>query len=221
MLLVVLAAGAVIFGVPMVIVVGTLAVSLLPISLAVVVVLAASALSVFLHKRRHSDHVPDEGDLLRQFSGRVSAGATIRSTVADAAMVAVPARARRLAALGLPMAEVGDAMTPVLPVNGAAFRAICSFSEHTGAAIASALAVLAERADDATELARQRRVSLAQVKLSAIVVGLVPIALSIGLLAVRGVPEPGGAVIVVPMIAGVTLQVVGTAIVFRVASRAS
>ena len=215
-----LAAGAALFGVPMVIVIGTLAVSFLPIPLAVVVVLVASAVSVIHRRRRRADQMPDEGTLLRQFSGRVSAGATIRSTIADAAMVSVPMRARRLAALGQPMADVGDAMTCVLPVNGAAFRAICSFSEHTGAAIASALAVLAERADDATELARQRRVSLAQVKLSAVVVGLVPIAVSFGLLAVRGIPEPGGAVIVVPIIVGVALQMIGTAVVFRVASRA-
>jgi len=221
MLLVVLATGAVLYRVPIAIVIGTLAVSFLPISLAVVVVFAASAVSVFLSRQKRADRKPGEGDLLRQFSGRVAAGATIRTTVTDAGMAAVPTRARRLAALGQPMTDVGDAMMPALPVNGAAFRAICSFSEHTGAAIAHALAVLAERADDATELARQRRVSLAQVKLSAVVVGLVPIGVSIGLLAARGIPEPGGAVIVVPMMVGIALQAVGTTVVFRVASRAN
>jgi Flp pilus assembly protein TadB len=119
------------------------------------------------------------------------------------------------------MTDVGEAMAPSLQTNGAAFRGICSFSEHTGAAISSALAVLAEHADDATERARQRRVSLAQVKLSAVVVGVVPIIVSLALIVARGVPDPGGTVIVLPMVAGVGLQLLGTAIVFRVASRST
>jgi hypothetical protein len=64
-------------------------------------------------------------------------------------------------------------------------------------------------------------VTLAQVKLSAVVVGLVPVAASIGLVALRGVPEPGGAVIVVPMIIGIAMQILGTGIVFAVASLAT
>ena len=220
MLVIVLAAGAILLGVPGVIVVGTVVLSLLPVPLALAGA-AAGAVGLALHKRAGFDRESDEGELLRQFSGRVSAGATIRSTIADPTIKDVPDHARRLATLGRPMADVGDALTSVFPVNGAAFRAICSFSEHTGAAISAALGVLADRADEATELARQRKVSLAQVKLSAIVVGIVPMAASIGLVAVRGIPDPGGAVIVVPMMVGIGLQVIGTAIVFRVASSAN
>jgi Flp pilus assembly protein TadB len=221
MLLVVLAAGALLVGVPTVIVAGVLVISFLPFPVVVAGVLVASVVSVSLHRRGRGGRSQDEGEVLRQISGRVSAGSTIRSTIADPTIDTVPVHARRLAALGRPMAEVGEALAPTLPINGAAFRAICSFSEHTGAAISSALVVLADRADEATEIARQRRVSLAQVKLSAVVVGLVPIAVSIALVVFRGIPSPGGALIVVPMIVGVSLEIVGTAIVFRVASRAN
>jgi Flp pilus assembly protein TadB len=220
MLVMVLAAGAILMGVPSVVVIGAVVLSLLPVPVALAGA-AVAAVGLALHKRAQSDRESDEGELLRQFSGRVSAGATIRSTIADPTIKDVPDHARRLATLGQPMADVGDALASVFPVNGAAFRAICSFSEHTGAAISAALGVLADLADEATELARQRKVSLAQVKLSAIVVGIVPMAASIGLIAVRGIPDPGGAVIVVSMMVGVGLQVIGTAIVFKVASGAN
>ncbi len=221
MLLVVLAAGAALARVPIAIVLATLALSLVPTPLAAAGVLIVAAVSIVRHKRVRAESGPSEGDILRQISARVAAGANIRSAITDPSNTAIPSRAQRLASLGQPMTDVGDALTQVFPVNGAAFRAICSFSEHTGAAISSALTVLAERADEAADLARQRRVSLAQVKLSATVVGLVPIAISVALVVLRGVPEPGGAVIVIPMVVGVALQIVGTAVVFRVASRAS
>lgn len=219
MLLAVIAAAALLLRLPIMIVVVMVALSLLPVPVAMAAVLAAGAASVAI-RARNAMPTDDESMLLRQLSGRVAAGATIRSTIADPSIVAIPDRARTLAALGRPMTDVGSAIEPVFPVNGAAFRAICSFSEHTGAALSTALSVLAERADEAAELVRQRRVVLAQVKLSAVVVGLVPIAASIGLLALRGVPEPGGAAIVAPMVLGVALQAVGTGIVFAVASRA-
>jgi Flp pilus assembly protein TadB len=172
-------------------------------------------------RKTRAASVSGEGDLLRQLAGRVSAGATIRSTISDPTISLVPRNARRLAALGVPMNDVAEALITVLPVNGQAFRAICAFSEHTGARISAALGILADRADDASELVRERKVTLAQVKLSAVVVGLVPIAASIGLVVLRGVPEPGGPVIVVPMVAGIALQVIGTAVVFTLASRAT
>ena len=221
MLLAVLLAGGILVGVPFVMVAGVLVASFLPVPLAVVGVLGIAFASVAARRRTRAASVTGEGDLLRVLSGRVSAGATIRSTIADPTVDLVPGHARRLAALGVSMADVAEAMITVFPVNGQAFRAICSFSEHTGARISAALAALADRADDASELERERKVALAQVKLSAVVVGLVPIAASIGLVALRGVPEPGGPAIVVPMVVGIALQVVGTAVVFTFASRAT
>ena len=221
MLLVLAMAGAMLFRVPIVIVAAMMAFSLLPIQLAIIAVVIVSGLSTVSERRNRNKRHPGEGELLRQISGRVAAGSTIRATIADPSVIAIPAQARRLAMLGQPMTDVGGALSLALPTNGAAFRAICSFSEHTGAAIAAALTLLAERADEAAEEARQRRISLAQVKFSSVVVGLVPVAVSLVLVVFRGVPEPGGAVIIVPMVLGIGLQLLGTAVVFRVASRAS
>jgi Flp pilus assembly protein TadB len=220
MLLAVITAGAIVLGTPALIVAGMIGVALLPAPVAFAAVLAVSLGSAALRARSRAASGARESVLLRQLAGRVAAGATVRSAIADRSIAAIPKYACRLASLGRPMADVGLAIVPVLPVNGAAFRAICSFSEHTGAAISAALSVLAERADEAAELMRQRKVALAQVKLSAVVVGLVPIAASMGFLVFRGVPEPGGAAIVLPMLAGLILQITGTAVVFRVASRA-
>jgi Flp pilus assembly protein TadB len=220
MLIGLIAAGALLLRIPVVVVAGMVAVSLLPVPLAMTAVIGLAAVGAMLRARRLADAENSEGAVLRQLSGLVAAGATIRSSIADGSSSGIPDRARRLAVLGQPMTEVGFAIAEVLPVNGAAFRAICSFSEHTGAAISTALSVLADRADDAAELVRQRKVALAQVKLSAVVVGLIPIAASAGLVALRGVPEPGGVAIIGPMLVGVALQVVGTAVVFQVASRA-
>lgn len=221
MLIVLAGAGAVLFRVPVAIIAAVAVFSLLPVQLAVIGVLMLVGLGIARERRHRERGHPGEGELLRQISGRVTAGSTIRSTIADPSIEAIPDQARRLAVLGQPMADVGGALSRSLPINGAAFRAICSFSEHTGAAIASALTLLAERADEAAEEARQRKISLAQVKFSSVVVGLVPIAVSLVLIVFRGIPEPGGPVIVVPMVAGIGLQLLGTAVVFRVASRAN
>lgn len=221
MLFVVLGGVALLVGVPSGLVVAGLAVSFLP-TMATVAVVVVTLIAVIVRKRlKRADATGDEGALLRQLAGRIIAGATIRSAIADPTVTAVPVSARRLAAVGMPMSDVGLALDGALPVNGQSFRAICSFSEHTGAAIADALTVLAERSDAAIEMARHRRVSLAQAKLSATVVGIVPIVASVGLIALKGVPEPGGLVIVVPMAIGLMLQVAGTVIVFNVASRAT
>lgn len=218
MLLVALGAGALVGGVPVLLVVGLVVASFLPPAALIGVMLALAAVSVVRHRISRSAATPSEGELLRQIAGRVSAGATIRTTIADSTITAIPESARRRATLGMPMADVGAALSDVLPVNGQALRAICSFSEHTGAAISSALILLAERADEATELVRQRGVSLAQAKFSAVVVGIVPVAVSAGLIGLKGVPSPGGAIIVVPMVAGIALQLMGTLVVFKVAS---
>ncbi len=220
MLFIAMAAIALSLRVPVAAVVAALVLAYLPIQFTLAVVLTVASLAVIRHRRSAANSVTTEADLLRDLSGRVSAGAPIRSAIADAAVEGVSARAARIAALGRPMAEVGQALSGELPINGAAFRGVCSFSEQSGAAISAALSILAERADEATEFARQRRVALAQVKLSAVVVGVVPLAASLLFLLLKGVPEPGGAAIVVPMLMGATLQLVGTAIVFRVASGA-
>jgi hypothetical protein len=56
--------------------------------------------------------------------------------------------------------------------------------------------------------------------MSAWVVGVAPLALTGLLVIIKGIPEPGGASVVIPMVIGGSLQVVGTAIVLVVSGRA-
>lgn len=219
MAIVVLGALAVAAGAPPLAAVLVVGASFVSVQVVVVALLAAVSLGVAQRWRRRERNSVTEGGLLRLIGGRVSAGATIRAAIADTSVDSIPPTARRLATLGRPMEEVGTAMGEVLPANGRAFRAICAFSEHTGAAVSAALDILADRADDVAELARERRVTLSQVKLSAVVVGVVPMAVSLALLMMRGIPDPGGALVVIPMIVGLGLQIVGVGVVFAVASR--
>ncbi len=208
-------------GAPLAVVAVVVGMSLGSSQLVILVLVVAVSVGLFQKWRGQTEVAVSEGGLLRLLGGRVSAGATIRSAIADPTIDGIPSKARRLAQLGQPMSDVGDAMVAVLPANGRAFRAICSFSEYTGAAVSAALGILADQAEDVAQLARERRVSLAQVKLSAVVVGVVPMVVSIALVAVRGVPDPGGALVVIPMIVGIALQLAGVAIVFAVAGRSA
>lgn len=221
MLVAALGAFAILARVPAPIVAGALAMAFVSTEMAALGVVVAAGVSVLLHLRSRKNTNEDESGLLRHLAGRVSSGATIRTAIAESAPGAVPEQARRRALLGRPMTEVGGELCETLPTSGAAFQGICTFSEHTGAAIVAALSVLADQAEDATELARQRRVALAQTKLSAVVVGVVPIVASVGLVGLRGIPDPGGALIVIPMAIGIALQIIGTAVVFNVAARST
>lgn len=216
---VILAAVAVAAGAPLAVVAVVVGMSFVSSQLAIVALVVAVSIGLAQKWRGRTKEDVSEGGLLRLLGGRVSAGASIRSAIADRTIEGIPSRARRLAQLGQPMADVGGAMVAVLPANGRAFRAICAFSEYTGAAVSAALEILADQAGEVAQLARERRVSLAQVKLSAVVVGIVPMVVSVALVAVRGVPDPGGALVVIPMIVGLSLQLVGVAIVFAVAGR--
>ena len=79
---------------------------------------------------------------------------------------------------------------------------------------------IAADVDAATQAARDRRVALAQIRLSAVVVGVVPLVLAVAAVAVRGVPEPGGPIVVVPMAVGASLMLAGSVIVL-VATRST
>ncbi|MEN8039981.1 MAG: hypothetical protein ABFR95_00585 [Actinomycetota bacterium] len=220
MLIVVISALAILVGVPAAVAVAVVAFSHVSAPIAIVALAAVVLVGILQKRRSVSTRDLNEGELLRRLSGRVSAGATLRSALADDGWEDVPPAARRMAILGQSMTDVSEALADALPVAGSAFRGICSFSEHTGASIASSLVVLADQADEEADLARQRKIALAQTKLSAIVVGVVPMIASGGLIAVRGIPDPGGAVVIIPMVIGMGLQVLGTGIVFRVASGA-
>ena len=171
-------------------------------------------------RKRRSDPSVDEADLLRRIASSVAAGATLREAIVAADVGEPCGTVGRLCRAGAPIAEVGTAMKQVLPVNGRRFASLCAMSELTGAPVGDALRSCADRAARDAENRRKLRTSLAQVRMSAWVVGVAPLALTGIVVATRGIPEPGGAIIVVPMAVGFILEAVGMGIVLTLSQRA-
>jgi hypothetical protein len=119
------------------------------------------------------------------------------------------------------MAEVGAALGSELALNGRRLASLCAMSELTGAPFGGVLTAAAERSARMEQSVRNRRSSLAQVRFSAWVVGIAPLVLTGLVVLTQGIPEPRGAVILVPMVVGVVLQVTGTAVVFLISGRAT
>ncbi len=186
-----------------------------------VIVLAASAIALRWVKGR-SDRDPDrETRLLRGLAAKVAAGTTLRQAISSVPDAIVTPHVRRLCAAGSSMGDVGDALGSELKVNGRRVAALCAMSELTGAPFAGALSQAADRSTSLIRSQQTKRSAVAQVRFSAWVVGVVPLILAALVVATKGIPEPGGAIIVVPMVVGVVLQVAGTIAVFILSGRAT
>lgn len=206
-------------GVPWVIVGSVMVVGVAPVP--GVIVLAAAAVALRWVRDR-SDHAPDrETRLLRSLAAKAAAGTTLRQAISSVPDDIVTPHVRRLCAAGSPMGDIGDALGSELEVNGRRVAALCTMSELTGAPFARALSQAADRSTRLIRSQQTRRSAVAQVRFSAWVVGVVPLILAALVVATRGIPEPGGAIIVVPMAVGVVLQVAGTVAVFVLSGRAT
>lgn len=172
-------------------------------------------------RRRVRTSSVDEPAFLREVTALVQAGATLRQAVLGSTSSLVDAPVRRSCRAGASMEEVGRLLRPQLPGSGEQFAVVAKLSETTGASVGPALRVLADESDDAERRSREQRVSVAQAKYSALVVGIVPLVAAGGLVAIRGVPDPGGALIVVPMVVGGAMMAAGSGIVFALANRAA
>jgi Flp pilus assembly protein TadB len=140
-------------------------------------------------KRSPSDPAESEAAFLRAVAAELRSGASLRRALVDAAGATPPqglTAALRSAAAGRPMDEVADRMRPALPVNGSAAAAAIRVGATTGAATAAAFGVLAARAGEMADEARERRALTAQARLSALLVGVVPMGFAVVMLAVRG-----------------------------------
>ncbi len=95
-----------------------------------------------------------------------------------------------------------------LPHTGMLARAALLLGSETGGEIRSSIADLGAMARDLIEVERQVGVHTAQARLSALVVGVLPLVAAIGLMAARGgLPDPGiGRALVV---AGLGFQIAG------------
>ncbi|MDJ0790843.1 MAG: type II secretion system F family protein [Acidimicrobiia bacterium] len=158
---------------------------------------------------------------LTSLASATAAGSTVRQALIDGDERVISDETRRRCAVGRPMAEVARTVHGSIPGMGREVAAVLELSEDTGAMIAPTLRDLAEHARDREQLRRDQRVAVAQARLSAWVVGVIPLAVALALTAVRGIPEPGGAVILVPMVIGGTMMALGAATVFVLSNRAS
>jgi hypothetical protein len=181
--------------------------------------LIAVAVGYGLFARTKSRRSGSEAVLLRSLAGVVTAGGSLRDGIAQSEHESVTSNVRRLCAAGGSVTAIGRAIEPGLPINGRRFASMCAMSEHTGSSIAPSLVMFAARAKDAEDRDRQRRASLAQVRFSAWVVGVAPLALTALVVGANGIPEPGGAAVVIPMAVGAVLQISGTVLVFVISGR--
>lgn len=150
---------------------------------------------------------------LRNVAAELASGRTLVQTLTVSDDARVDPTVRRLCAVGSDGATIADALAPGLGRHARTFGAAVALSEVSGGPLASTLEMVADQAsiDEASE--RERRVATSQARFSALVVGVVPLAIALLVVALRGVPEPGGPLIVVPMVAGGALMVAGGGVV--------
>lgn len=149
-----------------------------------------------------------EADFLWGVASEIDAGASIRQAVIAAAdrapglALEVPVR---MAAAGRPAAEIAGHLRAALPLNGRMAAAAYRMVAETGASAGPVFSGLALRAVEAGDLERTRRVLTTQARVSAWVVGGLPIAVTGALMLTGRGPSVDG-------VAG-TLTVVGAALI--------
>lgn len=178
-----------------------------------------------MRRRRHRVTPDDEATYFRALSAELRAGASLRGALGEA-VDRVPAlsldRAVRYAAAGAPMTEIADIVEVQFPENGRLAGAAFRLSDWSGAQVADTFAGLADRASASAELARERRAATAQARMSAIVIGIAPVAFAALLLATgrgAGLVDHGWIGLLI-LGAGLTLEVLGLLVVALIIRRA-
>ncbi len=221
MVTVVVAAGAIAAGVPLVLVgLGWLAATHPATALAAIV---AYTVGARWWQRRGRSGPDDEAAFLQTLSAELTAGASLRS-----ALVAAADRSDRLpldpaaraAAAGLSAATVAVMLAAALPSHGRLTAASWLLAAEGGGPAAAVMQSLALRAAREGELQRERRSLTAQARASAWVVAGLPVALLIGTV-VSGRLDAGGDPALAMIVAvGLVLQLSGVAIVVGMVRRA-
>jgi tight adherence protein B len=173
---------------------------------------AAAVWAVVARQRRAASGPDEEAAFLRGLAAELSAGSGLRAGVVAASGRAPGldlARATRLCSSGRPAAEVGVALGEALPVNRSAIGAAFRLSSRTGGPIAPLIETLAARAEAMGRLERERRASTAQARLSAWVVGGLPIGLIVLALVTGAGPGAGDLGPVGVSLVGIGLGLIG------------
>lgn len=121
----------------------------------------------------------DEGAFLQAVASELRSGAAVRMAIADAAdRIASPALARvgRLGRSGRPLEELAASVEAALPLHGVMIGAAIRIAGRTGGRIADTFDELALMAGEDMEVRGETRVATAQARLSAWIVGGIPVA---------------------------------------------
>ena len=165
-------------GVPVIVVAGMGAATLEP-RLALLVGAAALVAARWSHGHHRRDLVSaPEMSFHQSVAAELRAGASLRSALSRATDAVPELGMRRLARAseaGLPMPYLQAVMRECLPETGPATAAALSILEETGGHAISTFEGLALVAQDAATVDRDRRVSTAQVRASATLVGGIPL----------------------------------------------
>lgn len=167
------------------------------------------------HTRRQT--TIDEEKFHASVHSELIAGSTLRQALTAAArdshgLIAVS----RAAQAGRSLDEVGAALL-ALPVTGNEARLAVRVADQTGGAVAEVFLRLADRAAAAADLDRQRRILTAQSRLSAVIVGGLPLLWLVfgGVGRLQTLVEGGGAAIA---FLGLGMEIIGVATVWKLAS---
>lgn len=134
-------------------------------------------------QRRRSQRSGSDAEFFEAVAAELRRGASLRHALAWAAP---ESGAARLATTGQPMATVVTALETDVPLRGELAGAGIALAGRSGAPAAALFARLADRSRVGEQLARELRVLSAQARISAAVVGLIPIGLGVGLVMSRG-----------------------------------
>lgn len=157
----------------------------------------------------HRQLPAQEAAFLSGVAAELEAGASLNLALAEAADRAPGLDLRRVvrwAGVGRSPVELGELLRDALPVNGPVAAGAFGLAATTGTAGAEVFTALAVRAVDAAALARERRALTAQGRLSAWLVGGLPVAAVVGMTILGRGPaldEPGA------LVSGVGLSLIG------------
>ena len=171
-------------------------------------------------RSRHRRSQLDEHQFYAAVHAEMRGGASLRRALADAAAGhdAAELRAvRRAASSGAPIAGIAAGLRS-LPGSGDRAAVAVRVAARSGGMAADVFLRLADRASEDAELARQRRVLTTQARMSALIVGGLPLAwLALGGVGrIHTLVEHGG----LPIVAiGLGMEAIGVALVWRLASK--
>ncbi len=161
----------------------------------------------------------DEQQFCSAVYAELRAGASLRDAIAQASLQADCAELRAIKAAALGGASINQLAAEVgrLPTIGTAAAAAVRVAALSGGRAAGIFLRLADRAAQEAETVRQKRVLTAQARMSAAVVcGIPALWLALGGFGqLRRLVAAGGGVVVV---VGLGLQILGVALVWRLAS---